>query len=337
MDHSIKQEKVEKQCPVPKIALEVSVDGAVLITQGKEQLQAIAPDSVVNDSLVTDKNKQATLTISANTGVKLPIFINWHNVTDTQKLILNLGENSHAFILESYTGQSQAQSYLDINLADNASLEHYRMLFEQERSANTEVLRLDRNAHYESFYLIQGLTDQEKSYDVNVKLQGEGAQSAIYGAYLTRDTDKIKLKTLTEHLVPQTISNEVFRGIVDDRSRVSFDGRILIVQDAQKTSGDLSNKNLLLSDKAHIDTRPELEIYADDVKCSHGATVSQLDELSLHYLKTRGIDDNTAKGMISFSFITEVLNHMPESPCRNRFRMKIAQFLGHTLGDIDDI
>lgn len=319
MGHCLKPE-----CTRAKIVIQAEQDGTFNVVEGVELLSKAVEGGILDLS-------SATLSIKPNTDVEYPIFIDWQSMAERHSFTLCMGRNSRLHLIESYGSESTSECQIRIDIEDNAQLEHYRLLVEQAQTENNLQLSLARHANYRSFYLIEGLTDEEKRYDVDIKLQGEGAESAVYGAYLTENLDKIKLTTLTQHLVPHTTSDEIFRGMLNDSSKVAFDGRILIVQDAQKTQGDLSNKNLLLSDKAHIDTKPELEIYADDVQCSHGATVSQLDELSLHYLKTRGIDDMTAKNMISFSFIAEVLAKMPASPCHQAFKEQIAKYIGREL------
>lgn len=319
MGHCLKPE-----CTRAKIVIRVEENGTFSVVEGVAFLSKAVEGGIL------DLNS-STLAIKPNTDVEHPVFIDWQSMGDKQNFTLSLGKNSRMHLIELYGKASASECHIQLNIDENAHLEHYRLLVEEAQTENNLQLSLQRHANYRSFHLIEGLTDDEKRYYVDVKLQGEGAESAVYGAYLTENKDKIKLTTLTQHLVPHTTSDEIFHGMMDDSSRVAFDGRILIVQDAQKTQGDLSNKNLLLSDKAHIDTKPELEIYADDVQCSHGATVSQLDELSLHYLKTRGIDDMTAKNMISFSFIAEVLAKMPGSPCHQAFKEQLAKYIGREL------
>jgi Fe-S cluster assembly protein SufD len=133
--------------------------------------------------------------------------------------------------------------------------------------------------------------------------------------------------TCVEHVVPECTTNEVFRGIVADEASAVFNGRIHIHPHAQKTRAELSNKNLLTSASAEVNTKPELEIYADDVQCAHGATVAQLDETSLHYLRTRGISAAEARVMLSFGFINEVIDAARCEPLRDYLRPLLAQRL----------
>lgn len=135
--------------------------------------------------------------------------------------------------------------------------------------------------------------------------------------------------TCIEHAVPRCTTNEVFRGIVGDNARAVFNGRIHIHRDAQKTVARLSNKNLLTSDKAEVDTKPELEIYADDVQCAHGATIAQLSEQSLHYLRTRGVSLDEARIMLSFGFINELINDIKDPQIGDYLRPLLPELFTH--------
>jgi Fe-S cluster assembly protein SufD len=130
----------------------------------------------------------------------------------------------------------------------------------------------------------------------------------LNGIYLPRGDEHVDYHTCIEHRVPHCTSSETFRGIIGDSATAVFNGRIHIHRDAQKTRAELSNRNLLTSVQAEVNTKPELEIYADDVQCAHGATVAQLDEMSLHYLRTRGVARAEAQVMLSFGFINEVID-----------------------------
>lgn len=147
----------------------------------------------------------------------------------------------------------------------------------------------------------------------------------------------IDYHTNVEHCVPHCTSNEVFRGIIGDAAKAVFNGRIHIHPQAQKTLAELSNKNLLTSRTAEINTKPELEIYADDVRCAHGATISQLDETSMYYLQSRGVSKADAITMLSFGFINELLNQVPEQAVQDYLRPRLVSLFGQaseTVGQI---
>ena len=153
---------------------------------------------------------------------------------------------------------------------------------------------------------------------------GPGAYAALNGVYLPRGDEHIDYHSTIEHAVPHCQTDEVFRGIIADRATAVFNGRIHIHPDAQKTRAELSNKNLLTSAEAQINSKPELEIYADDVQCAHGATVAQLDELAMHYLRTRGVSRAEAEVMLSFGFINELIEALELESLRAYLRPLLA-------------
>ena len=143
--------------------------------------------------------------------------------------------------------------------------------------------------------------------DINVALSEPGAETELNGLYLLDGKAHVDNHTTIDHVAPMTRSVEDYRGVLRDRSRAVYNGKVIVREDAQKTDAWQSNRNLLLSDAAEVDTKPELEIYADDVKCGHGATVGQLDKDALFYLLSRGIDHDTASGLLIFAFVDDVI------------------------------
>ena len=176
------------------------------------------------------------------------------------------------------------------------------------------------------FTLAQG--SRLKRIDYQVNHCGEGAELDLQGAYLPRNNQLVDYHTNVRHMVPRCTTREIFRGIVGDSARAVFNGRIYIHPDAQKTLAELSNKNLLTSNKAEIDTKPELEIYADDVKCAHGATVSQLNATAMYYLQSRGVSRQEAEVMLSFGFINELLEQIAEPGVQDYLRPHLARLFG---------
>jgi Fe-S cluster assembly scaffold protein SufB len=149
---------------------------------------------------------------------------------------------------------------------------------------------------------------QSKSYVIQVDFYHEHAQVNVMGLYQLRDKQKATVKTLMNHFVPHCVSKQIWRGVLRDESHAVFEGNIIVHEQAQKTNAQLSNKNLLLSKQAQVNTKPQLEIYADDVKCSHGATVGCLDDNALFYLRSRGVAEVQARDMLVNAFIDEVKN-----------------------------
>jgi Fe-S cluster assembly protein SufD len=153
-------------------------------------------------------------------------------------------------------------------------------------------------------------------YNLRVRLAGEGLEAILNGLYLTRGEQLADHHMIVEHAQPHCASHEYFNGILDDRSRGVFHGRILVRPGAQKTDAKQTNKNLLLSDEAQANTKPQLEIYADDVKCTHGATVGQLHPEAIFYLRSRGIGPDTARRMLIHAFAGEIIERVQYEPAR---------------------
>ena len=158
-------------------------------------------------------------------------------------------------------------------------------------------------------------------------LAGEGAQSLSYGLYLTDKSQHVDNFVNVEHAAPNCTSNQLFKGVLDDKSTGAFNGRILVNPNAQGTVAYQKNNNILLTDDAKMDTKPQLEIYADDVKCSHGATVGQIDENALFYLQSRGIDKREARLMLMFGFAHEVIQNIKVEALRERMDNLVMQRL----------
>ena len=152
---------------------------------------------------------------------------------------------------------------------------------------------------------------------LDVRLAGEGAEANIYGAYVCGGEERVKISVDMHHDLPHCNSRQLFKGIVGGTSRVDFYGKIIVAQDAQRTEAYQENHNILLTDGAKVDTKPQLEIYADDVKCSHGATIGRLNEDEQFYMRSRGISLEDAKVLQMISFIAPVLENIPETDREN--------------------
>ena len=148
---------------------------------------------------------------------------------------------------------------------------------------------------------------------LDVRLAGEGAEANIYGAYVCGSQERVKISVDMHHDLPHCNSRQIFKGIAGGTSRVDFYGKIIVAQDAQRTEAYQENHNILLTDGAKVDTKPQLEIYADDVKCSHGATIGRLNEEEQFYMRSRGISLEDAKVLQMISFIAPVLENVPEA------------------------
>ena len=172
--------------------------------------------------------------------------------------------------------------------------------------------------------------------DVYARLEQSGARCTLNGLFLGSGRQHIDNYTWVDHLVPQCASSAFYKGILDDNARGVFNGRVYVHPDAQQTEAMQSNANLLLSRDAEIDTKPQLEIYADDVKCSHGATVGELDPTAIFYLQSRGIDKDAARSLLTFAFAGDLLRHIELMPLRKRLEEIVIARLpnGETVKDL---
>ena len=231
-----------------------------------------------------------------------------------------LGSNSEAAVIEHFTGISDSagltNTMTNIRLGQGAKLSHYRLQQESENRfhiGRVEVAQ-NRDSVYASHSIALGAALSRT--DIRVNLKGGGAECLLNGLYVTGGRQHADHHTCIDHAVPNCTSREVYKGILDGRSKAVFNGKVVVHENAQQTDAQQSNRNLLLSDKAEVDTKPELEIYADDVKCSHGATIGQLDEDQIFYLRTRGLSEADARNVLTFAFADDVLARMPHVPVR---------------------
>ncbi|MEE2839318.1 MAG: Fe-S cluster assembly protein SufD [Acidobacteriota bacterium] len=230
-------------------------------------------------------------------------------ISHPRNLII-LDDNSQATILESYVGLSPrayfTNSVTEIAVGENANLDHYKLQRESEEAFHIATLQIHqgRSSKARAFDVTLGgvLTRNE----VNGVLAGAGAECALDGLYLVSGGQHVDNHTRLEHAKPHCDSREAYKGILDGQATGVFHGRIVVQPEAQRTDSKQTNNNLLLSDDAVINTKPQLEIYADDVKCTHGATIGQLDEDALFYLRSRGIGTAMARSLLIYAFATQV-------------------------------
>lgn len=292
--------------------------------------------AALNDSWLADG---VYLQIADDAEVARPIQVVWLTTPESdhfsvsQRLLVVAGRHSRADVIEHFASTDEPQTSFtngvtELLVGPGARLRHYRLHLEQEDALHIGGVhtRLDRDATLESFHL--GLGGKLKRIDAVVHHAGEGAHCEMNGIYLPRGSQQIDYHTTIEHAVPNCTTNETFRGIIADKAKAVFNGRIHIHPDAQKTRAELSNRNLLTSPDAEVDTKPELEIYADDVQCAHGATVAQLEEESLYYMVSRGIDRGQAEVMLSFGFINELVDRIRLEPLAEFIRPQLASLFG---------
>ena len=247
--------------------------------------------------------------------------------------LMVLGEGAQATVIEHHRGLGTG-SYLsnlttEIDLGGGSRLRHYKLQHEGEGAFHLSSLqaRIGAAASYDAFTLSVGARLSRN--EALVRLEGENAQCHLNGAYLMRGEQHCDNTTEIRHCVPDTTCREVFKGVIDDRARAVFQGRIVVEPDAQNSNGHQLSKALLLSDQAEIDQKPELEIHADNVACSHGATIGDLDHEALFYLRSRGIPEERARRMLIEAFLGEAIQAIAaEGLCP-----ALMSTVGHWLAD----
>jgi Fe-S cluster assembly protein SufD len=210
---------------------------------------------------------------------------------------------------------------------ENAVVAHHMLECENRKTFHISTLRIqqERNANVSSHSVLTGGALVRNN--VHPVLVGEGGECLINGLFIGDDKQHLDNYMLVEHASPHCNSHQFYNGILSGSAHGVFHGRIIVHKDAQKTDAKQTNRNLLLSDEAQIDTKPQLEIYADDVKCTHGATIGQIDENALYYLRSRGIEENAARDLLLFAFAGECLGRIKSEPVRKHIERIVHQSL----------
>lgn len=234
------------------------------------------------------------------------------------RLLVLAGERSQASLVQTFTGTgwSFTDAVTEIALSDGAVLEHTLVQREGEEARHVHALgaRAGRAAVYTSHNVALGAALART--DLDVVLAAEGAECALYGLFVGRGSQHLDNHTTIDHAKPHGRSRELYKGILDGASRGVFHGKILVRPDAQKTDAIQTNKNLLLSREALVNSTPALEILADDVKCKHGSTTGQLDAAALFYLQSRGIGAEEARALLTWAFAADVVERIPIASVR---------------------
>ncbi|HKY20792.1 MAG TPA: Fe-S cluster assembly protein SufD [Vicinamibacterales bacterium] len=247
------------------------------------------------------------------------------------RLLIVAGESSQATVLERYvgTGATFTNAVGEVWLGANAAIDHYKLQEEPSNSFHIASMFLHsaRNGNFSSHSLTFG--GGLVRNDVVATLDGEGIDCTLNGLYVGRDKQLIDNHTTIDHAMPHCGSHEIYKGILAEHSRAVFNGTIIVRPDAQKTDAKQTNKALLLSDDANINTKPELEIFANDVKCTHGAAIGQLDEIAMFYLRSRGLGVADARAMLVHAFAGDILNRVKIAPVREYLEGILTARLPH--------
>lgn len=251
----------------------------------------------------------------------------------TTRSLIDLGRNAEGRLIETFVGAA-AESYLtaaviEVNLGENAGLDFCRLQTESQKAY-----------HFGGIHVTQGPASRFTQHNLafggllarcEIRVQlGAGSECEMNGLFLAKARQHMDNLTLIEHIEPHATSRESYRGVLAERSRGVFQGRIVVYPRAQKTSAEMNNRNLLLSDDAEIDSKPQLEILADDVKCSHGVTIGQLDPESVFYLESRGVDRESARNMLTFAFANAMIEKIALQSLRGHAREQLLTLFPQT-------
>ncbi len=245
--------------------------------------------------------------------------------------LMVIGKGGQATIVESYVALEKkvyfTNAVTELVVGENAVVEHYKLQQESAEAFHIATLQvcLDRNGRCSSHSIALGgaLVRNE----VNAVLDGEGGECALNGFYMVSGEQHVDNHTRIDHVKPHCTSRELYKGVLDGRSKGVFNGKIYVHKAAQKTDAKQTNNNLLLSRDALIDTKPQLEIYNNDVKCAHGSTIGQLDQDSIFYLRSRGISAEAARSLLTYAFASDVISRIRIEPMRAHLdKLLVAQF-----------
>ncbi|MFQ3593105.1 MAG: Fe-S cluster assembly protein SufD [Gemmataceae bacterium] len=279
--------------------------------------------------------------VPANTLVLQPISLEftttgpgaWH-----RRVLVVVERGAQLTLVEHHTS-CPAQGTLstkvaEIVVAENAQVDHYLYQDEDRNAAlfSTLAVQLARDSRFRTHYF--GFGGSLVRHEARVRFGGENAEATVNGLYQGTGTQHYDNFTVIDHAVPHCNSHELYKGILDDQARGVFTGKIYVRPDAQKTDAKQTNQTLLLSDDATINTKPQLEIFADDVKCTHGATVGQLDDRQRFYLRSRGISDTQARALLTFAFANDLIGRVQVPELRRTLERRLLQT--HHLPEIED-
>ena len=298
------------------LALEVSE-----VTEGKHD-----PFSLLNAALAPSET-------TIHSGTKLPVFVYHFNSVGIAnpriKVQVKDGDTLRVFekLLSSAANRTFNNSYVEYEVGRNAHAFHTKVQNYHDQTYSHETLfsSVARDSQfYSNTFSFEGAMVRN---NLTINLEDENCEGHMYGIFLLDKKSHVDNNTSVDHIKPNSYSNELYKGILDEKSTGVFNGKIYVRQDAQKTNAFQSNNNILLSDDATLHTKPQLEIWADDVKCSHGCTSGQLDEDAVFYLRARGINERNAKAMLLNAFATETMNHIGLDAVINEVQALIDQKL----------
>jgi Fe-S cluster assembly protein SufD len=281
------------------------------------------------------------LWIPKNVKVETPIQVTFltdpeeSNTANFPRLLVVAEENSSATLIEAFISTREQQYFTnavaEIVLKEGARLEHYRMQRESNQAFHVSLTSasLGRSSSYDTTSINVG--GKLSRHDVSVVLDHEGAECWVDGLYLVGSDQHADTHSVIDHQQPHCNSHQLYKGILHGNARAVFNGKIFVREGAQKTDAMQTNKNLLLSPQARVDTKPQLEIYADDVKCAHGAAVGQIDQEELFYLEARGINPELGRNLLTYGFAEEVIGKIKIDSIRSQLDQLVLRQLNTQL------
>jgi Fe-S cluster assembly protein SufD len=274
--------------------------------------------------------------------VEHPVYI--YNITDSRsanvfsqpRILVHIAENAQVQVSEIYATIGVSESFTnqvtEVVVEKDALIEYYKIQNDVSQASQVSTTHFRQVGKSYIHTVTVSLNGGIVRNNLNVVLEAENCEAHLYGLYFQAGKSHIDNHTIVDNVKPNCFSNELYKGIMTDESSGVFNGKIFVRQDAQKTNAYQSNKNVLLSDNASVNTKPQLEIFADDVKCSHGCTVGQLDEEALFYMQSRGISEKTARSLLIHAFATDILEHIKPEPIRSYVEQLIAERLDINKG-----
>src|SRR5207253_410697 len=260
----------------------------------------------------------AFLLFRKGTAVESPIHLlflssaNIERFVSFPRVLIVAEREASATVIESYASLNEREYFTDavveVVLEDGARIEHYKVQNESERGFHVArtVAELGHNSSYNSTVITLGA--RLSRHDIAVNFNREGAECWVDGLYIVEDGQHTDTHSVIDHQLPHCTSRQLYKGILNGKSRAVFNGKVFVREGAQGTDAMQTNRNLMLSNDARVDTKPQLEIFADDVKCAHGATVGQLEEEELFYLVSRGLHTELARNLLTYGFAEEVID-----------------------------
>lgn len=292
----------------------------------KKHLFGLVNDTLSDNGLVIDIASEAVIEAPLRIVNVVTQDIDVHH-----RILVRVGAQAKVTIIEQAVGSqaSYFSGFAEYYIAEQAHLEHYRFCLRTEKALSIGGSHFELQQQAQLNSTVIGFGSELARLDVDVLHRGINADAKLNAIYLLDGDEKFDLHTCIEHEVAHCTTEENVRGIVGDSAKATFNGRIHIHRDAQKTLAELNNRNLLLSENAQINTKPELEIYADDVRCAHGATVAELDQSALYYLTSRGVSKAKALVMLNFGFINSLVDEMPNSVLAEWLRPQLQARFAH--------